>query len=52
MVQNCDLVTERTLAPLRGKLHIDRPVRDATVRGLQLQPYDLALQINGLFLQV
>lgn len=58
MVQRCELITERVLAPLRGKLHIDRPARGGNDdRGelqlqMQLVPYDLDQQINRLFLQV
>ncbi|XP_023296858.2 F-box/LRR-repeat protein 15 isoform X1 [Lucilia cuprina] len=52
MVQRCDLVTERSLAPLRGKVHIDRPIRDQGGLQMQLVPYDLEQQINRLFLQV
>lgn len=57
MVQRCDLVTERALAPLRGKVHIDRPARSANVMGdgggnMQLQLYDYGQNINRLFLQV
>lgn len=54
MVQRCEQVTERSLGPLRGKIHIDRPVRDANplYAQMQLVPYDLEQQINRLFLQV
>ncbi|XP_005176476.1 F-box/LRR-repeat protein 15 isoform X1 [Musca domestica] len=46
MVQRCDLVTERSLCPLRGKLHIDRPAE------MQLQLYDFRQNNNHIFLQV
>ncbi|XP_013103015.1 F-box/LRR-repeat protein 15 [Stomoxys calcitrans] len=48
MVQRCDLVTERSLGPLRGKLHIDRP----PAAEMQLQLYDLRHLVNHIFLQV
>jgi len=42
MVQRCPLVTERVLAPLRGRVHIDRP-------GMGYMP---SLHHHRLFLQV
>ncbi|XP_017043888.1 F-box/LRR-repeat protein 15 isoform X2 [Drosophila ficusphila] len=42
MVQRCPLVTERVLAPLRGRVHIDRP-------GMGYMP---TVQHHRLFLQV
>lgn len=42
MVQRCPLVTERVLAPLRGRLHIDRPS----------VAYNLPVTQHRLYLQV
>lgn len=33
MVQHCPGVTERVLAPLRGRVHIDRPTQSYNLMG-------------------
>ncbi|XP_034099638.1 F-box/LRR-repeat protein 15 isoform X3 [Drosophila nasuta] len=39
MVQRCPLVTERVLAPLRGRLHIDRPSMGYNLPAMQHRLY-------------
>ncbi|XP_030080307.1 F-box/LRR-repeat protein 15 isoform X2 [Drosophila hydei] len=39
MVQRCPLVTERVLAPLRGRLHIDRPIMGYNLPAMQHRLY-------------